>query len=186
MTHLVVVCTGNVARSPAAAMLLWRGLGHLAGLEIDSAGTNAVVGAQMDPYVAYQLRSAGVPYDEDFTAQQLTEAHLDKADLVLTMTKSQRAQATTMVPSAVRRTFTLLEFAALLELTGNEAFSSPSDVARHRGDLTLRRIDYDVPDPYGRSGRRHKASFALIEDSVRVISKAARDGRIFVPHPSQR
>ena len=87
---VLVVCTGNVCRSPLAERV---GQAHLSRvlpdpkvLRLDSAGTRAVVGSGMDPASARALQALGGD-PADFRAQQLTDAIVGSADLTLTMTR---------------------------------------------------------------------------------------------------
>ena len=110
---VLVVCEGNLCRSPLAERLL---TSRLAGAEVRvaSAGVHAVVGAPMDASAAAELtRLGGDP--SEFEARQLTASMATEADLVLTATRAIRGQVVATAPAALKRTFTLLELAALLE-----------------------------------------------------------------------
>ena len=110
---VLVVCEGNLCRSPLAERLL---TSRLAGAEVRvaSAGVHAVVGAPMDALAAAELtRLGGDP--SEFEARQLTASMATEADLVLTATRDIRSQVVATAPAALKRTFTLLELAALLE-----------------------------------------------------------------------
>src|SRR5699024_5640914 len=116
----LVVCTGNICRSPAAERLLAAGLGapfrgQAAGglapaIEIASAGVGAVVDAPMAPEMATLVTAAGADASR-FTARQLTIAMVAESDLVLTATRRHRTAVVGLVPAAVRRTFTVRELA---------------------------------------------------------------------------
>ena len=87
--HVLVVCTGNVCRSPYVHRLLVAELG--AGVRVASAGTGALEGYPMDRRAAERLRRAGGD-PEGFVARQVDEEILDGADLVLTATRAHRGQ----------------------------------------------------------------------------------------------
>lgn len=109
--RILTVCTGNICRSPVAERLLAARLGDRA--EVTSAGTRAVVGAPIDPGMASLLDTAGEA-SGGFAARQLTATQIRDADLVLALTRAHRARILEEVPAALRRTFTLLEFARIV------------------------------------------------------------------------
>src|SRR4051794_360219 len=82
------------------------------GVTVRSAGLHALVGDPVHPGMARLIQ---VPLD-DFSARQVTPDQIRGADLVLAMTREHRSAIVTAVPSAVRSTFTLREFAELVGL----------------------------------------------------------------------
>jgi protein-tyrosine-phosphatase len=134
---VLLVCTGNICRSPLAERvgrdLLDRMLGRDAGLvQIVSAGTRAVVGAEMNPASARVLAELGGD-PCGFRARQLTDEMAAGADLTLTMTREHRHHVLGRAPRAMSRTFTLREAAGLLDLLKSDvclAGSSPEERAR--------------------------------------------------------
>ena len=108
---ILAVCTGNVCRSPAVERLLANKLGPT--VSVGSAGTHALVGHPISEPMAALLRDSGVE-PESFEARRLSEQMLKEADLILSMTRAQRGLVVELWPAAVRRTFTLREFARLL------------------------------------------------------------------------
>jgi len=88
--RLLTVCTGNVCRSPAAAVILRRAL-ELEGLddrvEVGSAGTSwEVAGMPMDDRTELALERAGYPRPFEHTARTIHLTELMAWDLVLAMT----------------------------------------------------------------------------------------------------
>lgn len=79
--RILVVCTGNICRSPIAEALLKAGL---PGKEVFSAGTMAMVGHGADP-VCIELCAANDLDISGHRAQQLVQPMLQAADLVLTL-----------------------------------------------------------------------------------------------------
>jgi len=175
---VLMVCTGNICRSPAAERLL-----DAAGdgsVMASSAGTAAVVGDPISPVMADLLRASQVPVG-GFAARQLTPELIDAADLVLTLSSRHRRWVVDRVPSAVRRTFTLLELAHVADamllpsgLTDAERMIQLVEAAptlRLRPDVASKlSAQIDVPDPYGLGEEVYDQALRLIGDAIyRII-----------------
>jgi protein-tyrosine phosphatase len=179
-----VVCTGNVCRSPYVERRLAQLLSDT-GIEIESAGTGALVGSPMEPGSLDALASVGAAHD-NFVARQLTPAILDRADLVITATQRHRVQAVTLHPTVLRRTFSLGELADLLRdvdlraTAGEDAQASwaahVAHVARERRGLVSTRpaADTDVPDPYRRGPEAYAQMTHAVESLLLVVAPALR------------
>ena len=109
----------------------------------------------------------------------MTENLVREADLALTLTRAQRSTLVDLWPPAVRRAFTLHEFARLLEEidVSNPPEGSPAarlwsavpPAAAKRGlRRTAPKAD-DVLDPYRLSDEVYAASYAEIMAAVNVI-----------------
>jgi protein-tyrosine phosphatase len=174
---ILCVCTGNVCRSPAAERLLAARLGP--SVRVVSAGTLGLVGRAIEPPMAAHLAALGVP-DVGFAAQRLTAADVSRADLVLGLTRGHRAEAVELAPAAVRRAFTLLEFARLLgQIQPNELpdasvadrlrIAVPLAAARRR--MVVGPVDADdVVDPYRLAQEVYDQSFSAIRTAVDTIA----------------
>ena len=164
---ILTVCIGNVCRSPLAERLLRARLGGDA-FDVGSAGVMAMVGRAMEPDAARELTERGGDPDS-FAARQLTEALMAGADLVLTATVEVRGRVLEDSPGALRRTFTLREFAALIA-DDTESSSLPelvASAARRRSHT--RGVDLDIVDPMGMGPEVHAEAADLIEAAVDVI-----------------
>ncbi len=188
---VLVVCTGNVCRSPAAELLLRAGLAGDPAVEVSSAGLDALAGAPVDEPVARLLRDRGVD-PEGFRARQLSPSDVRQAGLVLTMTAAQRRAVVTAVPAAVRRTFTVLEFAGLAELADLDGRAgAPAERIAAVLDAVprLRAVrppaedpaEDDVPDPYGRPDDVVAEVVATLTDAVERLLRVV--GRSTVGEP---
>lgn len=178
---VLIVCTGNICRSPAAEYLLRAALGAGAGIEVASAGLDARLGEPVAGPMARLLGVRGIDAS-GFAARQLRTDEAAAADVVLTMTAEQRAAVVSRVPRLVRRTFTLPEFAGLAELVTVDPSAGP---AQRLGDLvravpraralraTADGTD-DVEDPYRRSDETFARVLDRIERSVGVLVAALR------------
>ncbi len=178
--HILCVCTGNVCRSPAAERLLSQGLG--AGVEVSSAGTHALVGQSVSPPTGALLAGAGAD-PAGFTARRLTVRLLQPVDLVLALTRAHRGDVVELWPKVVRRTFTLKEFARLLDEMDSAVLpQGPPEMrlraavplaASRRHQVTDTRLD-DVIDPYQQSTQLHQEAFSDIRQAVTAIVSVIR------------
>ena len=85
------------------------------GFQVASAGTRAMVGEPMQPISADIVRTFGGD-PEGFAARQLTPKILRGVDLVLTMTSGHRGEVLQLDASLLKRTFTIREFARMLDV----------------------------------------------------------------------
>lgn len=177
---VLVVCVGNVCRSPLAERVLRMRFCELLpddepAFEASSAGVAAMVGSSMNESAAAELRRIGGDPD-GFVSRDLDEHMVAGADLVLTATRQLRSRVLADVPRALRKTFTLTEFAALvspgsgLGETPPEATSLVKQAGALRSAVTV--AAYDVEDPMGQSQACHREVAELIERSCTVIARA--------------
>ncbi|SOC53849.1 low molecular weight phosphatase family protein [Ornithinimicrobium cerasi] len=173
---ILVVCTGNICRSPLVERVLQGGLDERYGtgaLLVRSAGTGALVDHPMDERAAAVLAGFGGRADR-FVARRLAEPMIAEADLVLTATREHRAQVVRMHPRALKRTFTVRELADIVSRLPDDELpvsSAPADrvrelvqvAVRHRGlHLPAEPQDHDVVDPF----RRDDAVYDLMRDQL--------------------
>jgi protein-tyrosine-phosphatase len=180
--RLLLVCAGNVCRSPLGERLVRARLGAALGAGanaflVTSAGTEALSGTPMDPRAAAVARSLGADPD-GFRARPLTADLVADADLVLAATREQRAEAVRLHPPAHRYAFTIREFARLvagIPAGDRPAGQGPPDRARAlvpaaqamRGAVRARRPeDDDIPDPRGTVDRVHQTVGAAIDEAL--------------------
>lgn len=101
--RILVVCTGNICRSPVAAALLARALPEKV---VSSAGLGAVVGEGVEPKARALAEAAGLEVSHH-QARQLTPQMLSEADLILVMSEGQRQAVGRMAPEALGKTMRL-------------------------------------------------------------------------------
>lgn len=170
MIKILTVCTGNICRSPYAQLFLQSELDRVApgSFMFHSAGSYALVGQQMDERSLMKLHDVGVASD-GFVARQLNEDNVSGNDLILAMTDAHRNSVVAMSPRMLKRTYTVREFAAVLdEFTtkadgtlpeGNDtttvekrwvALLKAAPLARHSARMKVEK-NLDIVDPYRQS-----------------------------------
>lgn len=121
------------------------------------------------------LMEVGVTPGE-FASRRLTADMIENADLVLTATRVHRADVLREVPTAMRKTFTLREFARLvqqcdLDTTPARAVNDlVTRAAAVRGQFRVAAGDYDIDDPIGRDLHAYRACRDHIIESVDAIA----------------
>lgn len=135
---ILIVCTGNICRSPAAEYILrqqlengreWRGA-------IRSAGTGALVNHPADETTEGLLLADGLDL-KAHRAAQLTMEHLRWANLVLVMEKHHRQEVLDIDPAARGKTFLLGHW-----------------------------LDAEIPDPFRRGQPAHVDALRLIRAAI--------------------
>lgn len=123
---ILLVCTGNLCRSPMAAGLLRHQL-EAAGLtdkyDVQSAGTWAVVGEPASAYARRVMSKRGIDISAH-RARDISAEMVAQADLILVMTEAHREAIEAEFPEARSKTYLLSEM-----------------IGRR----------YDIADPYGNS-----------------------------------
>jgi protein-tyrosine phosphatase len=167
--RVLFVCIGNVCRSPLGERLLAKRL-EGRDVEVASAGVAAMVGAPMSPESAIHLEPYGATAD-GFVARQLTQAMVEESDLILCATTAIRSRVLEDSPGALRRTFTVLELAALFDVIGPDG--DPAALVRTAAQERSRAAldDYDIADPYGRDEAAYARAAELITAAVERIAK---------------
>ncbi len=163
---ILAVCTANICRSPLMEMLLRARLDGER-FEVASAGVRGWDRKPMDSMAAMELLRLGHSA-ETFRSHAIDSYLVDSADLILTATREHRSDVLSMNPQALRRSFTLLEFAAL---TGLVDADEPRDlVARAAESRSLAPAKADVKDPFRRGPAVHRQTADQIEAAVATIA----------------
>ena len=193
--RILTVCTGNICRSPVAERLLQAGLDQVlpGGFEVRSAGTRAMVGSPIQPLSADIVRMYGGT-DKAFAARQLTAKILRDTDIVLTMTSKHRGEVLQLDASLLKRTFTIREFARMLEaLEERDAAADAAASAEKASDagtlwrglsarlasvrhlaLAADSADNEVIDPYKRGPEVYRQMEDELAPAILTILRYAR------------
>lgn len=138
---------------------------HEGGLELtaSSAGTHGLTGHGMDDTAAMVLHQLGGE-SEGFVARRITPRIAQDADLILTMTAAHRDAVLALSPRGLRRTFTLLEAARLIEVSGA---TSVDEIANARVRHSVGAPD--IEDPYRRAQDLYEEVGQQIADTLPTI-----------------
>ena len=103
---ILVVCHGNIIRSPFAAALIARALGHRPQLSIDSAGLQAESGRPSHPLAVRAANPLRVDLSHH-AASRLTGDRIARADAIFVMDVAQLVEIRRAFPDARQKTFLL-------------------------------------------------------------------------------
>jgi protein-tyrosine phosphatase len=135
--NILVVCVGNICRSPIAAALL---MDKYPDKHIESAGLSAVIGHGADSKALDVMTAFNPTINANMNkhiAKQISEELTVKADLILTMSTSQSKWIENKWPHCRGKTFRIGHW-----------------------------IDQDVADPYGHDERAFETAKQNIIDSL--------------------
>jgi len=143
--NILVVCTGNICRSPMAEGMLKKNLPErLAGkVMISSAGTHALHGNMAQPHAIAVMQGFDIDI-RSHRARQLSGSLARSSDLILVMERFHLRLV---------KVRSMLSPAKVRMLTAYEA----------NGEL------YDVPDPMGEPITAYEASAAIIHNCVKGV-----------------
>lgn len=99
--HVLVLCAGNICRSPMAEAVFALGF-KAKGVDVRSAGIGAVVGQSADPIALDLMAERGLDITA-YRALQLTEEVLKRPDLVLVMESWQQRELERKYPLVTGR-----------------------------------------------------------------------------------
>jgi len=106
MKHILMLCIGNICRSPLAQALLAQ---ELPGHTVWSAGLGALVGQAADPLSVQVAAAHGLDLSAH-RAQQVTSWMCQQTELILVMEQSHKSQIEQQFPMVRGKVFTLGQF----------------------------------------------------------------------------
>jgi len=174
MARVLVVCTGNVCRSPVAEAFLRAAFEDRMGSaspQVASAGTMGWTDSGADPHSIQAAAEHGIDIS-GHRARILDRADIARSTLILAMANEHVEAISSAAPSARSKTFTLKELVRLLEaLPGTEVGAADPIVARVEAADELRRSgfpgdphDEGIADPLGLP----LEAFRLVADEIEV------------------
>jgi protein-tyrosine phosphatase len=181
MLSVLMVCTGNICRSPLMELSL-RGLAERSGggVVVTSAGTRALEGEGMPQHgltVAAELGLTGAP---SHVARQLTPDIIAGADLILVATSAHVSEVAIMNASSLGKVFSLRSFSHLVRHIPQDEW--PTGSLRERLAYAAQRRDLlpflsdetslDIPDPFRRSLETYQRTGDVITREVESLAPA--------------
>lgn len=168
---ILTVCTANICRSPLMELLFRQQL-DTSVYEVGSAGVRGFNSYPMDPDAGSEARRFGVD-PQYFKSRPITADMVKVSGLILTATREHRSSVLAVEPMALRRTFTLLEFAQLAEEYSAEPLRDLiADASRHRSHA---KGEIDIGDPYRQGELVHQQVAERILGAVRQIGSVLND-----------
>ncbi|EIW8489870.1 TPA: protein tyrosine phosphatase [Klebsiella pneumoniae] len=138
---ILVVCTGNICRSPIGERFLRRALPNK---KIDSAGTGALVGYDADGSAIKIAAQNGLSL-EDHKGQQFTSSLARQYDLILVMEKSHIEQICRIAPEVRGKTMLFGQWLGHRDIPdpyrkSEEAFASVYQLIEQAGLLWVEKL----------------------------------------------
>jgi low molecular weight protein-tyrosine phosphatase len=183
MATILLVCTGNICRSPMAEGFLRRELRQrgIDGIRVESSGLSGWDGSGATNEAVEALTEYGLDIS-GHAAQRLTRDMAEGADLIVAMSAEHREGVSHLVPSTAARTFTIKELVYLLESSPVEAVQGSAaqqlkasvDAATAVRDEApeVELLDEDIADPLGLGIESFRATAWELEG----LSKRLADG----------
>ena len=106
MFNILVLCTANICRSPAAKVILSDAL-HNRAVQISSAGTRAIGGNLVDPLMQTYMIERGFPSLSEHRSSALMPSQLTSHQLILCMERTHLECAHRLGSVAVGKTMLL-------------------------------------------------------------------------------
>jgi protein-tyrosine phosphatase len=189
--NVLFVCLGNICRSPTAEHLFRARVNDLPFIRVSSLGTRAMDGFGMPAEAQLVAKSRGATGVENHLSRRVSRDDLLAADLVLCSDREQRRLVLELLPTRLRATFTLPEFAryaAMLSARGGTqsliSSGGPVETLRSLTKLASEQRATapssnppgadDIADPFGKATEDYERAANEISDSLEVIETLMR------------
>ena len=138
MNRILLVCIGNICRSPMAQAVMARRLPHYV---IDSAGLDAMIAHPADPLAVDVTSDQGFPIIEH-RAQQITNWMCNASDLILVMDRAQKAAVEQQFPQSRGKVFLLGHY---LSAEIADPYGQDKKIFGSTLDLIVQSVDRWIP-----------------------------------------
>lgn len=177
---VLMVCTANYCRSPIAEQLLTAATAERFGpgfWTVSSAGTDAHSVWPIHEFSAQVLMQRHA-FVDGHHSRLLDATMLRAADLVLTATREHRSAVVRLLPAAIGRTFTMLQFARLSGMVPPLHGADPAELGRElvveakAARPLLQPVppeEDDLPDPMGGPLEEFERCAARLDEVVAAI-----------------
>jgi protein-tyrosine phosphatase len=178
--HIMFVCTGNICRSPMGELLLTRYLRGTS-IRVSSAGTKGLAMHAIDPSAKRIMDSIGID-SSGFRSRRLTRSMVQTADLVLCFEQEQRKSIVTLVPTAVRYTFLLGDFANMCEYCAQRGLIKGTTIQERLQSVIAQSSmvrpmlpdSQDIEDPHKKEFEKYHAAADATNAGIRRILTSMR------------
>jgi protein-tyrosine phosphatase len=172
--RVLIVCTGNICRSPAAEYLLRRRVDDAAlDVWVESAGTRATKGPG-DPKMIKALARKDLDAS-DHRSRQVDQDMVERSDLVLATDQANMSVLAVNFEIERERLFILRELVRVGQAVG--PCNAEQDVADWLNEVSslrppgLASASDDLPDPFGRRDRFHRK---VVDDIDELAAEMVR------------
>ena len=135
--NVLVVCVGNICRSPMAGAILQHALKDNSEISVSSAGVGALVGYPADEHAVTLMKERGLDIS-GHEARQITPDLINENDLILVLESGHKRVIDANEPSARGKVYRLGEWQ-----------------------------DQDIPDPYRKPREAFEEALVLIDQGCK-------------------